>query len=170
MARTMFDEHRTPRRFWAKAINTACYISNRIFLSSLFNLTPFELRFERQPSVSHLRSFGYKCFILKHNNLDKFESRSSDGIFLGYMSHDRSYKVLNLKTNTVVELYDVTFDETAPYLCDVFESAGDKEKEESIFVDEELQGFESDEDEHITSASTSSLRHIPASTIEAETP
>jgi transposase InsO family protein len=34
MARTMLDEHRTPRRFWADAISTACYISNRIFLRS----------------------------------------------------------------------------------------------------------------------------------------
>jgi transposase InsO family protein len=30
MARTMLDEHRTPRRFWADAISTSCYISNRI--------------------------------------------------------------------------------------------------------------------------------------------
>jgi hypothetical protein len=28
MARTMLDEHRTPRHFWANAISTACYISN----------------------------------------------------------------------------------------------------------------------------------------------
>jgi hypothetical protein len=32
MARTMLDEHRTPRRFWTKAVNTACYVSNRIYL------------------------------------------------------------------------------------------------------------------------------------------
>jgi hypothetical protein len=55
MARTMLDDHRTLRRFWAEAINTAYYISNRIFLCSLLNLTPFELRFGHQPSVSHLR-------------------------------------------------------------------------------------------------------------------
>jgi transposase InsO family protein len=28
MARTMLDEHRTPRCFWADAINIVCYISN----------------------------------------------------------------------------------------------------------------------------------------------
>ncbi|WVZ93321.1 hypothetical protein U9M48_039309 [Paspalum notatum var. saurae] len=32
MARTMLDEHRTPRRFWAEAANMAGYIANRIFL------------------------------------------------------------------------------------------------------------------------------------------
>jgi hypothetical protein len=78
----MLDEHKTPRRFWAYAISTACYIANRIFLRSILNLTPFELRFGRKPSVSHIRPFGCKCFILKHGNLDKFESRSSDGICL----------------------------------------------------------------------------------------
>jgi hypothetical protein len=44
--------------------------------------------------------------------------------------------VFNLETNTIVESYDVTFDETAPCPRDVFECAGDKEIEESIFVDE----------------------------------
>jgi transposase InsO family protein len=82
-ARMMLDEHRTPRCFWAKAISTACYISNQIFLRSILNLTPFELCFGCNPSVSHLRPFGYKCFVLKHDNLDKFESYSSDGILLG---------------------------------------------------------------------------------------
>jgi transposase InsO family protein len=81
MARMMLDEHRTPRCFWADAISTACYVSNRIFLCSILHLTPFELRFGRKPSVCHFRSFGCKCFILKCGNLDKFESSSFDDIF-----------------------------------------------------------------------------------------
>jgi hypothetical protein len=133
-------------------------------------LTLFELRFGCQSSVSHLRLFGCNCFILKCCNLDKFESHSSDEIFLGYTPHDRSYRVLNLETNTIVESYDVTFDETAPYPRDVFESVGDKEMEESIFVDEKLNSFEGDKDEHITPMSTSSPRLVPSSTLEAEAP
>jgi hypothetical protein len=171
VARMMFDEYMTSRHFWAEAINTACYISNGIFLRLLLNLTPpLELRFRCQPSVSHLRSFGYKYFILKRGNLDKFESRSLDRIFLGYTPYDRSYRVLNLETNIIVELCDVTFDKTAPCPHDVFESVGDKEIEENIFIDEELHGFKGDEDEHVTPASTSSPRFVPTSTLEAEAP
>jgi hypothetical protein len=133
-------------------------------------LPPFEFYFGRQPSVSHLRTFGCKCFILKCGNLDKFESRSSNGIFLGYTPHGRSYRVLNLETNIVVESCDVTFNETTPYTHDVFQSVGDKEMAESIFVDEELQGFEGDKDEHIAPTSTSSPGNVPTSTHEAETP
>jgi hypothetical protein len=144
MARTMLDEHRTPRRFWADAISTACYISNQIFLRSILHLTSFELRFGRKPSVSHFRPFECKCFVLKCGNLDKFESRSFDGILLRYTPHGRSYRVYNFETNTVVESCDVTFDKTAPCHHGVFECAGDKEMEESIFVDEGLQGINSD--------------------------
>jgi hypothetical protein len=134
----MLDEHRTPRHFWVDAINTACYISNRIFLHSILHLPPFELRFGRKCLVFHLRPFGCKCFVLKHGNLDKFESRSFDGILIGYTPHGRSYQVYNLETNIVVESCDVTFDETAPCPSDIFECAGDKEMDESIFVDEGL--------------------------------
>jgi hypothetical protein len=84
MARTMLNEHRTPRCFWVNAISTACYISNQIFLRSILDLTHFELRFGRKRSVSHLRPFGCKYFVLKCDNLDKFESRSFIGILLGY--------------------------------------------------------------------------------------
>jgi hypothetical protein len=61
----------------------------------------------------------------------------------------------------------VTFDETAPYPRDVFEGAGDKEMEESIFVDEGLQDIDADEDEPLL-PSTSSPKHVSASTLEAE--
>jgi hypothetical protein len=169
MARMMLNEHKTPRRFLADAISSACYISNQIFLRSILYLTPFELRFGRKPSVSHFRPFGCKCFILKHGNLDKFESHSFDGILLGYTTHDRSYRVYNFETNTIVESCDVTFDDTAPCPCDVVECAGDKEVEESIFVDEGLQGVDGDEDEPLL-PSTSSPELVPASTLEVEAP
>jgi hypothetical protein len=129
---------------------------------------PFELRFGHQPFVYHLRPFGCKCFILKCGNMDKFKSHSSDGIFLCYTPYDRSYRVLNFETNIIVESSDVTFNETAPCPRDVFKSACDKEMEESIFADEELQGLEGDEDEHIALVSTSSHGPISASTLEVE--
>jgi hypothetical protein len=63
----------------------------------------------------------------------------------------------------------VIFDETAPYPRDVFECAGDKEMEESIFVDEGLQSIDGDEDEPLL-PSTSSPEPVPTSTLEAEAP
>jgi hypothetical protein len=48
------------------------------------HLNSSELRFGPKPSVYHLRHFGCKCFVLKRENLDKFESRSFDDSLLGY--------------------------------------------------------------------------------------
>jgi hypothetical protein len=116
-----------------------------------------------------LSPFGCKCFVLKHGNFDKFESRSFDGILLGYTPHGRSYRVYNFETNTVVESCDVTFDETAPCPRGVIECAGDKEIEESIFIGEGLQGVDGDEDDPLLPF-TSSPKHILTFTLEAEAP
>jgi hypothetical protein len=63
----------------------------------------------------------------------------------------------------------VTFDETAPCPHGVFECAGDKKMEESIFVDEGLQGIDGDEDEPLL-PSTSSPELVPTSTLEVKAP
>jgi hypothetical protein len=81
--------------------------------------------------------FGYRCFVLKHRNLDKFESRSSDGVLLGYALHSHSYCVLNLETNHIMETCEVTFDETKPCPSPVFELAGPNQMGQTIFVEEE---------------------------------
>ncbi|WVZ76427.1 hypothetical protein U9M48_024404 [Paspalum notatum var. saurae] len=100
MARMMLDEHRTPRCFWAEAVNMACYIANRIFLRAFLGKTSYELRFGRQPN--------------KAGHLDKFESRCLDGIFLGYASSSRAFRVWILEAKQVVETCEVSFDETMP--------------------------------------------------------
>ncbi|WVZ89796.1 hypothetical protein U9M48_036155 [Paspalum notatum var. saurae] len=123
MAWTILNEHRTPRRFWAKAVNTACYIANQIFLRAFLGKTSYELRFGRQPSVKHL------CFVLKKaGHLDKFESHCLDGIFLGYASSSRAFRVWILEAKQVVETCEVSFDETMPCTTPAFELLGDDEE------------------------------------------
>jgi hypothetical protein len=88
MARMMLDEYRTLRKFWAEAVNTACYVSNMIYLRVHKKKTCYELMHGRIPKVSHFQVFRCKCFILKKGNkLDKFEARLVDDIFFGYASH-----------------------------------------------------------------------------------
>jgi hypothetical protein len=43
MARTMLDEYKTPDRFWAEVINTACYSINRLYLHRILKKTSYEL-------------------------------------------------------------------------------------------------------------------------------
>jgi hypothetical protein len=109
----MLDEHKTVRRFWAEAVNTACYVSNRIYLRVHKKRSCYELMHGRTPKVSHFNVFGCKCFILqKGKTFDKFAARSIDDTFFGYASHSRAFWVINLETNQIVETCEVTFNET----------------------------------------------------------
>ncbi len=83
-------------------------------MRSKLGKTFYELRFGHQPKVSHLRVFGCKSIVLKSGNLDKFEARSTDGLFLGYPAHTRGYRVLILETNKIAETCKVSFDEACP--------------------------------------------------------
>jgi hypothetical protein len=153
----MLDEHRTSRRFWAEAVNTACYVSNRIYLRVHKKKTCYELMHDCTPKVSHFHVFGCKCFILKKGKkLDKFEARSVDGIFFGYASHSRAYRVLNLETNKIVETCEVTFDKTQPRSQLVFECVGDDELGEEIFLEDEHEHGDNEDGGVVPSA-----EHVP---------
>jgi transposase InsO family protein len=61
MVRTMLDEYKTSDRFWAEAINTACYAINRLYLHRILKKTSYELLTGKKPNVSYFRVFGSKC-------------------------------------------------------------------------------------------------------------
>ena len=96
MVRTMLTESGLPKKIWAEAINTTCHILNRAMVRPILNKTPYELLRGKKPNISYFKSFGVKYFI--HNNnkeiLDKFDSKSELGYFLGYFDNSRSYRVI----------------------------------------------------------------------------
>jgi hypothetical protein len=113
LARTMLDEYNTPEDFWAEAINTACYASNRLFLQKFLKKTPYELLNGKKPDVSFFRVFGCKCYIYKkRQHLGKFQRRCDIGFLVGYSSKSKAYRVFNRATGMVEETYDVEFDES----------------------------------------------------------
>ena len=61
--------------------------------------TPYELWFGRPGSVKYFRDFGSKCYIkIDDDNLGKFDSRTDEGIFLGYSSTKKAYTCYNLRS------------------------------------------------------------------------
>jgi hypothetical protein len=113
MARTMLDEYKTPDRFWAKAINTACYSINRLYLHRILKKTSYELLTGKKPNVSYFRVFWSKCFILvKRGRKSKFAHKAVEGFLLGYDSNTRAYRVFNKSTGLVEVSCDIVFDET----------------------------------------------------------
>ena len=98
-ARTIMAEFKSPYNFWAKAINTACHLSKRLYLRPFTNKTSYELLGGKNPNLSYIKVFGCKCQVyIKGSKLPKLEPRTFEGIFVGYAKESHTYRVYNIST------------------------------------------------------------------------
>ena len=113
MTRTMLIESNLPRKFWAEAVNTSCYIINRAMVRNSSKKTSYEMFKGKKLSLAHFKVFGTRCsvHINDKKNIDKFEPKSEPKIFLGYSETFRAYRIYNLKNDTVEESPHVIFNE-----------------------------------------------------------
>ena len=132
-ARTMLQDKNLPKYFWAEAINTTCYVLNRVLIRPILHKTCFELYYDRIPKISYFKIFGSKCFLLNtKDNLDKFDSKSDESIFLGYSSRSKAYRIFNKRTSCIEESLHVVFDENCEQVIPLSEG------EEVILQEEPL--------------------------------
>nr|GEU47699.1 retrovirus-related Pol polyprotein from transposon TNT 1-94 [Tanacetum cinerariifolium] len=104
-----------PTTFWAEAVNTACYVLNRVLVTKPQNKTPYELLTSKQPIISYLRPFG--CYVTIFNTVDqlgKFDGKYDLGFLVGYSLNSKAFRVYNLETKRVVENLHVNFLENKP--------------------------------------------------------
>ncbi|XP_057418504.1 uncharacterized protein LOC130712700 [Lotus japonicus] len=143
MARTMLSETSLPKYFWAEAIETACYIQNRISMRPMMKKTPYELWRGRRPTVAYFHPFGCKCFILNtKDNIGKFDNKSDQGILLGYSTHSKAYRVFNSRTKAVEESINVKFDDHSTESTDRLERDSlnlDLSDQEDEIISKEVQ-------------------------------
>ncbi|CAJ2666514.1 unnamed protein product [Trifolium pratense] len=115
MARTMMHETNVAKFLWAEAVNTACYVQNRIYIRSKLNKTAYELFKGRKPDISYFHQFGCTCYILNNKvHLKKFDARGYKGIFIGYSERSKAYRLYISETHTVEESMHVKFDDKEP--------------------------------------------------------
>ena len=116
------DRYGLPQYLWAEAVNTSCYISNRIFLCKNTSKISFEIYYSRKPNVSYFKVFGYKCFVLNtKDNLGKFDAKSYEAIFIGYSNTNKAYRVFNKSTMTIEESIHVKFEKSNVFIENVVE-------------------------------------------------
>jgi len=109
----MLNESKFPKYFLADAVYTAAYVFNRTLIRPILQKTPYELCKGTKPSVSHLRVFGCKCFVLNNgkDNLGKFDAKFNEGVHIGYALTGHAYRVFNKRLLIVEESMHVVFDE-----------------------------------------------------------
>ncbi|KAD6794983.1 hypothetical protein E3N88_05879 [Mikania micrantha] len=111
-ARTMLSDAKLPITFWAEAVNTACYVQNRILVVKSHGMTPYEIWHKRKPFIGFLKPFGCQCTILNTKDyLAKFAEKSAEGYFVGYSSNAKAYRVYIKAPRVIEESTNVQFNE-----------------------------------------------------------
>ncbi|GKB01602.1 putative ribonuclease H-like domain-containing protein [Tanacetum coccineum] len=117
-AKTMLADSKLPTTFWAEAVNTACYVQNRVLVIKPHNKTPYELFLGRKPALSFMRPFGCPVTILNTiDHLGKFDGKADEGFFVGYSTNSKAFRVFNSRTRIVEENLHVQFSENTPNIA-----------------------------------------------------
>ncbi|GJV95545.1 putative ribonuclease H-like domain-containing protein [Tanacetum coccineum] len=78
-ARTMLADSKLPTTFKAEAVNTACYVQNRVLVTKPHNKTPYERFLGRKLALGFMKPFGCPVTIL--NTIDhsgKFDGKADE--------------------------------------------------------------------------------------------
>ncbi|GJR71897.1 retrovirus-related pol polyprotein from transposon TNT 1-94 [Tanacetum coccineum] len=108
-------DSKLPTTFWAEAVNTACYVQNRVLVIKPQNKTPYELFLGRKPTLNFIRPFRCPVTILNTiDHLGKFDGKANEGFFIGYSTNSKAFRVLNSRARIVEENLHVQFSENTP--------------------------------------------------------
>ncbi|GKD15729.1 ribonuclease H-like domain-containing protein [Tanacetum coccineum] len=79
----MLVDSKLPTTFWDEAVNTACYVLNRVLVIKPHNKTPYELIRGRTPLIDFMKPFGCPVTILNtKDHLGKFDGKAEEGFFV----------------------------------------------------------------------------------------
>jgi hypothetical protein len=108
-ARAMRLACNAPLSLWDEFCRTAAYLTNFTATPTLNNRTPFELWFDRKPSLSHLREIGCRAFALIQTHNPKIYRRSNPCTLIGYAPNAKAYRLWDALSGRVFNSFHVTF-------------------------------------------------------------
>ena len=106
----MLHEKNLPKQFQVEATHTVVFLQNRLPIRVVKDQTPFEVWYGYKPFLYFLKIFGCLCFIhVPQIKRDKLDKRALPGIFIGYSSVLKAYKVFQPQIGNIVISKNVHF-------------------------------------------------------------
>ena len=101
--------------------------------------------------LKYFQVFGCQCFILNNGKdyLEKFDAKSDEGIFLGYSTSSKAYRVFNKWTLVVEESVHVVFEESTNKSSrkeDTSDECAGADKFQKLTLDDQAQPNEENQD------------------------
>nr|GFB87141.1 retrovirus-related Pol polyprotein from transposon TNT 1-94 [Tanacetum cinerariifolium] len=111
-AGTMLIYAQAPLFLWAEAVAIACFTQNRSIIRLRHGKTLYELLHSKLPDLSFFHVFGALCYPTNDSeNLGKLQPKADIGIFIGYASIKKAFRIYNRRTRRIIETIHVDFDE-----------------------------------------------------------
>ncbi|CAL5347060.1 unnamed protein product [Camellia sinensis] len=108
MTRFLLHDKGQPKKFWAEAVNTVIFLLNRLPTKALQKKTPFEAWSGYKPELLNLKTFGCLCFsYIPQVKRDKLDKKVESGIFVGYSSISKAYRIYLPQSNKIIVSRDV---------------------------------------------------------------
>nr|GEV50038.1 hypothetical protein [Tanacetum cinerariifolium] len=114
VVKTMLADSKLPITFWAEAVNTACYVYNKEITCSCFH------GFIDKDLINLVIPDIRRCYVTILNTLDplgKFDRKSDEGFFVGYLLNSKAFRVYNIRTRKVEENLHIRFLEDKPTIA-----------------------------------------------------
>ncbi len=113
-ARTMLATSGLNINIWGSAIFTANYLRNRSPCKPINFKSPYELKYNKLPALSHLKVFGcdaYPLIVDKKQRKKFLPTALANCVFVGYDERDGIYWIYNMSNRQIFRSRDVKFHE-----------------------------------------------------------
>ena len=108
--RALLYHAKLPSNYWTFAFKTTTYLINKLPTLVLNMRSPFQVLHNKDPTLSHLHSFGCLCFPwLKPYVSNKLQPRSTPCILLGYAESQYGYMYLDPTSQKIYTSRHVQF-------------------------------------------------------------
>ena len=117
--------------------------------------------------LSYLRAFGCKYFVMNDgkDDLGKFDPRSDEGVFVGYSSSSKAYRIFNKRTQCVEESIHVLFDEDGSLKNN---GSNDEDDVMKLFNSKKIEGSEADAEQQLKNDCDDQNHSLPEEADEVE--
>lgn len=101
-ARTMLAESGLPQSCWAEAVDTACYVQNRV-PSQRQSKSPFELFFGNKPTLNEFHEFGCDAMVkIPDETRGKLDDKATRMKFVGYDEQSKGFRLINKRGKIIL--------------------------------------------------------------------
>ncbi|PZC84979.1 hypothetical protein B5X24_HaOG203300 [Helicoverpa armigera] len=154
MARCLLAEARVNRCYWPEVIKAAAYLKNRSLANTVVRKTPYEIFFNKKPSIKELKLYGSRVYVRipEEKRRSKWDKKAELGILLGYV--EVGYKVL-INNRIIVARHVDIIEEDVKFIDNSEDTDSEEEKQEVVKeiiennLPEETQTIDASDDDNL---------------------